>query len=72
VAEVFSHAFAFRRQFGKDLDLFFFFRQTAEGLKIAFQLFFLLLQGLRFFLVLPGLGMGELPAEGGELGLFIF
>jgi hypothetical protein len=71
-AEVFDHVFALSRQLGKDLDLFFFFRQTAVRLKVTFQFLFFLLQGLRSFLVLPGLGLGELPVEGSKLGLLVF
>jgi hypothetical protein len=70
-AEVFGYVFAFGCQLREDFHLFFFFRQATEREEVAFQFFLLLLQGLRFFLVLPGLGTGEFPGQESELGLLI-
>jgi hypothetical protein len=63
-------AFALGGELGQDLDLLFFFLETDEKSDVALQLFLLLLEGLGLFLIVPGLGLGQVGVDRGDFGLF--
>jgi hypothetical protein len=68
----FAHIFPFRGELRQDLDFFLFFFQPGEGRDLAFEFLALLLEGLKLFLVLPGLRRRQFGGDSVELGPFFF
>jgi hypothetical protein len=52
-------AFALGRELGQDFELLLLAEDPFEELKVLFEEFFLLLEGLRGLLILPDLGRGQ-------------